>query len=119
MGAFTIIISFVILGCGLYVLYAWYTTGTTGEINGVLLLGRHADATKCKNKEEFLEKFRPMMLTLGIVTTVYGVVDISYTLIWTESEVLGRANLILIPIALATVIIFGSRARKLQAEYFS
>ena len=42
-------VSLIVLGCGIYTLYAYIKMKKTGEINEILLLGNAYVAKKCKN----------------------------------------------------------------------
>ena len=44
-------VSLIVLGCGIYTLYAYIKMKKTGEINEILLLGNAYVAKKCKNKK--------------------------------------------------------------------
>lgn len=73
------IFSVVIFGCGLYGIYAYLEMRRNGHINTVLLLGKGYTEQMCKNKEEYMQRALPAVLIFGVVTTVYGAVDIVNT----------------------------------------
>lgn len=68
-------ISLMILGGGIYSLYAYITMKKEGHINEVLLLGKGFTEYMCKDKKAYMEKALPAVLIFGVVTTLYGAVD--------------------------------------------
>lgn len=68
-------LSLIFLGCGVYSFYAYFKMKKGGPINDTLLLGGAYEEYKCKDKEAFLKKALPAVLTLAIVSTVYGIID--------------------------------------------
>ena len=50
-------VSLIVLGCGIYTLYAYIKMKKTGEINEILLLGNAYVAKKCKNKKGSVYSF--------------------------------------------------------------
>ncbi|CUX42712.1 hypothetical protein BN3456_02270 [Clostridium sp. C105KSO13] len=68
-------ISILILGAGVYIIYAYIKMKQTGHINEVLLLGKGFTEQMCKDKKAFNQKAIPAVLILGIVTIFYGAVD--------------------------------------------
>ncbi|TCS79753.1 hypothetical protein EDD59_1076 [Muricomes intestini] len=68
-------ISILVLGAGIYIIYAYMQMKQTGHINEVLLLGKGFTEQMCKDKKEFIQKALPTVLILGIVTIFYGAVD--------------------------------------------
>ena len=113
------LMTLIILGSGLYCLWAWYQMKTTGEINETLLLGKQFQAFQCKNKEEFVAKSLPAVLTLGIFTTLYGVFSLVHTM-WLRGEpILAWVDAILMIVVLVNLIRFGYATSKLRKMYFN
>lgn len=69
-------ISVLILGCGLYTLYAYIKMKNGGPINEVILLGKGYDERKCKDRDAFVKKSLPAMLAFGLATVFYGAIDV-------------------------------------------
>lgn len=69
-------ISVMILACGVYTLYSYMKMKNGGPINETLLLGKGYDEKKCKNRAVFVQKALPAMLIFGIVTVLYGAIDV-------------------------------------------
>lgn len=107
-------VSLIVLGCGLYTLYAFVKMKKTGEINETLLLGNAYTAKKCKDKKSFLEKALPSVLVFGVVTTVYGVID----LINVYVKPLGILDTIVMILFFVVLIAFLVYTTKLKKEYF-
>lgn len=70
------IIGIIVFFCGIYALYAFVKLKSSGEINASLLLGKEYQYKKCKDKETYTKKAGPALLILGLVSSVYGVLDI-------------------------------------------
>lgn len=68
-------ISILILGCGIYGLYAYLKMKKDGHINEVLLLGKNYTERMCKDKEAYMQKAVPAVLIFGIISTLYGAID--------------------------------------------
>ena len=76
------IIGVIVFFCGIYALYAFIRLKRRGEINATLLLGKEYLYKKCKDKESYTRKAGPALLIFGLVSVIYGVLDIipvSYT----------------------------------------
>lgn len=46
-------VSIIVLGCGIYALYAYFMMKKNGHINETLLLGKSYSEYMCKDKETF------------------------------------------------------------------
>ena len=109
---------FLILGCGIYVLYAWFNMMQTGAINGPLLLGKSFEESKCKDRDSFVKKTKPMMLVLGFFTTAFGVWDVLLNMFWIGNELFERINMALMVLCVVNIVIFGFRTKRLREQYF-
>ena len=118
VSGFMAIMSFVILGCGLYMLKAWYEMTKTGEINGPLFLGKTLSADACKDKEAFVKKTRPMVLGLGILTTAYGIIDLLYLYVFYGDNLLRIINTVMMVATVVSLILFTIFSKKLKRKYF-
>lgn len=76
MGDITSWVSVLVLGCGLYCLYAAIMMKTKGVINANILLGKDTRYKKCKDEKGFIKKMFPQLLLFGIVTTASGAIDL-------------------------------------------
>ena len=70
------IIGVIVFFCGFYALYAFIRLKRRGEINATLLLGKEYLYKKCKDKESYTRKAGPALLIFGLVSVIYGVLDI-------------------------------------------
>lgn len=107
-------VSLIVLGCGLYTLYAFIKMKQTGEINETLLLGNAYTAKQCKDKKSFLKKALPAVLVFGIVTTAYGVIDLIHSFV----TPLGIVDTIAMILFLVVIVGFLVYTTKLKKEYF-
>ena len=107
-------VSLIVLGCGIYTLYAYIKMKKTGEINEIILLGNAYVAKKCKNKKAFLEKALPSVLVFGIVTTIYGVIDMINSFVKPVGIVDTIANILFL-IVLVGFLVYTT---KLKKQYF-
>ena len=112
-------ISLMFLGCGLYCLYGWYKMKISGEINEVLLLGKHANAGKCKDKKAYLSKVMPAVLIFGIVTTIYGGVDALNLFVFDRDPTVTIIDNILMGIFGITFIWYIIYTSRLRKQFFS
>ena len=67
------------IGCGIYVLYAWYRMKTAGIINTTILLPKSINPNKCKDKEAYMKEASSKMLILGITALIYGATELCNT----------------------------------------
>ena len=112
-------ISLIFLGCGLYCLYGWYKMKTDGEINEVLLLGKHANVGKCKDKKAYLSKVMPAVLIFGIVTTIYGGVDALNAFVLDGNLTVNVIDNILMGIFAITFIWYIVYTSRLRKQFFN
>lgn len=108
-------ISIMVLGCGLYGLYAYVQMKRDGHINETLLLGKNYMEHMCKDKEGFLKKAMPAVLIFGIVATIYGGIDVIHCFV-TPIQILDHIGLAVFIIMLIWYMIYTS---KLKKQYFS
>jgi hypothetical protein len=113
------IISLIILGAGLFVLYSWYNMAFNGVISESLFLGKQYDVNKIKDKDGFIKKASPVSLCLGIVTTICGTIASLRHYMFPDNELLAFLDPISNVIVFAAIIWFGIYTRKLKNKYFS
>lgn len=107
-------ISVLILGCGLYALYAYMNMKKGGPINETLLLGKGYDEHKCKDREAFVQKALPAMLIFGIATVLYGAIDVYHYFV----SPLGIIDTIGMIIFFAVLVWYMIYTTKLKRQYF-
>ncbi|MCL2864242.1 MAG: hypothetical protein FWE25_01740 [Lachnospiraceae bacterium] len=112
------LLSVVILGSGIYCLYAWYNTRQTGTINETLLLGKAFEVKKCKDTFVFIRKSQPAVLILGITAVVYGGLDVLGTFVLPEDALLGLIRIIGMFIFLVVLVGFMVYTSKLRKDFF-
>ena len=113
------IMTVMILGCGLYCLWAWYQMKTIGEINVTLLLGKQYEPYQCKNKKEFVAKSLPAVLILGVFFTLYGVLSLAHMMWFRENPIFFWADKVMMVLSLLSLIRFAYVTSKLRKEYFN
>ncbi len=69
-------VSWIVLGCGIYGIYAYIKMRKDGHINETLLLGKSYMESMCKDKEAFLKKAMPAVLVFGVTAIAYGLIDV-------------------------------------------
>ncbi|MEF9945389.1 MAG: hypothetical protein RR869_00340 [Lachnospiraceae bacterium] len=111
---FTAILGIVILGSGLYCLYAAYMLKTKGVINKTILLGKNMDVKKCKDKQGYIDCVFPKVLVLGIVATVYSAIDLINSYV-TEIMAVWYVGMV---VFLVVLIWFGITTSKAARTYF-
>jgi hypothetical protein len=111
-------ISLIILGAGLFVLYAWYNMTFNGVISESLFLGKHHDVNKIKDKDAFIKKASPVLLLFGVATTICGVVTTLRHYVFPENELLIFLDPISNVIVFIALIGFAIYTGKLKKIYF-
>lgn len=114
MDSFNGFIAILILAFGLYTLYAYLIMKKTGKISTVLLLGKNQTEKQCKDKAAYLAKAMPVVLVLGIVTTLYGVIDVLNYFVLP----IGMIDLIASVVFFAALVWFMVVTVKLKKIYF-
>ncbi len=102
------------LGCGLYCLYSYYLLKTKKKINDTILLPKGTNIKKCKDLDGYCKVAGRPLLTLGLVTTLYGATDLYNTYIG-GADILFVVFLILMVV---TIVIFVILVKRYNREYF-
>lgn len=108
------IIGVVVAACGVYALYSFIVMKKNGSISAALLLGKDCTENMCKDKENYIKKVAPALLIFGIVTTIYGVLDIIHCYVY-SMPVVDTCGMI---IFLAVLVWFAVYTTKLKKQYF-
>lgn len=114
MDDFTMLLGLLMLGCGIYCLYAAVMLKTKGVINKTILLGKDTDPRKCKDKEGYISCVFPKTLVLGAVCTLYAVVDLVNSF-FVKIPVLWY---IMLAAFLVVLVWFGATTSKAAKKYF-
>lgn len=107
-------VSIIILGCGVYSLYAYIKMKQDGHINETLLLGKGYMEYQCKDKEAFMKKAMPAVLLFGIVSTVYGIIDTIHFYF----RPMGIVDMIAMVVFLIVLVGYMVYTSKLKKQYF-
>lgn len=102
------------LGCGLYCLYGVYMLRFKNEINRSVLLPKDVNVKKCKDVKGYCKEAQPPLLLLGIVTTVYGGIDLYNTYVGGADKLFIIMLILLIP----ALIIYAVMIKKINEKYF-
>lgn len=108
------IIGVIVFACGVYALYWFFKMKFTGDINASLLLGKDFVYKKCKNKEEYIQKAAPALLIFGLVSAIYGALDIVHCYLY-SMPVIDNVGMVIFFIVLVAFAVYTS---KLKREYF-
>lgn len=108
------IISVIVLGCGIYGLYAYVNMKKGGKLNEALLLGKNLTEEMCKDKEAFTCKALPAMLVFAITATLYGVIDTIHYFVMPVA-ILDLAATVVFMIVLIWYVVYTTR---LKRKYF-
>ena len=112
------IIALIILGAGVFSLYAWYNMQFNGVINESLFLGKHYDANKIRDKETFIQKASPMLLVFAVMLTLCGVISSLRHYMFPEDELLRTLDPIANIVVFIVLICFTVYTQKLKKLYF-
>lgn len=107
-------IGIIVLACGIYAVYSFIKMKSTGEINASLLLGKDYVYKKCRNKDEYIHRAGPALLIFGIVSSVYGILDIIHCYVYSMPAA-DTAGMVIFFIVLVWFAVYTS---KLKREYF-
>ena len=80
-------IGIFVLCCGIYALYSFVIMKVKGEINASILLGKDYTYKKCKDKEAYIAKTAPALFAFGLVSVIYGVIDVIHCYVHTMTIV--------------------------------
>lgn len=108
------ILGFLILGCGLYCLYAFFMLRFKKEINRTILLPKDTDIKKCKDLEGYCKEAQAPVLLLGVVTTLYGCVDVYNTIVGK----IGTLFMIMFAAVIPVLLIYAVMIKKINRKYF-
>lgn len=114
MGSMISIIGLITLGCGLYCLYGAYLMHSKGEIKQALVLSQDININACKDPRGYCREAQLPLFILGIVVTVYSVVDL-YNTSAGGMDTLYWVMFVLAAVALVYYII---RIRACNKKYF-
>ena len=107
-------LSIIVLGFGIYSLYAYFKMKKDGHINETLLLGKSYTEQMCKDKNAFVKKALPAVLVLGIAALIYGIVAFVHYYV----TPLGIAEIAGMILFLIILYWFGFYTVKLKKQYF-
>lgn len=107
-------IGIVVFACGIYALYSYIKMKKDGEINASILLGKDYMYKKCKNKEEYIHKAGPALLAFGMVSLIYGALDIIHCYVY-QMAVVDTVGMIIFFIVLVWFAVYTA---KLKNKYF-
>lgn len=62
----------IVLGCGLYVLYAYYLLMAKNEIKSGVLISQKVNPKKCRDFEGYRKFIGPKVLALGLSAVISG-----------------------------------------------
>lgn len=71
-----ILMDVLVIGCGVYVIYAYYLLKTKGELKEKLLLSDDIKFNKCKDKPGYINYMSPRLLIFGIVCILCGAIGV-------------------------------------------
>ena len=108
------IIGVIVFFCGIYALYAFVKLKMSGEINATLLLGKEYLYKKCKDKENYTRKAGPALLIFGLVSAVYGALDIVHCYVYPMTIV----DTVGMGIFFVVLVWFAVYTTKLKRKYF-
>lgn len=72
MDSMFVFLDIIVLGCGFYILYAYYLMKVKGEVKENLLLSPATPIKRCKDKGAYIAYMGPRLLSVGIGALVCG-----------------------------------------------
>lgn len=108
------IIGIMVLGCGIYSLYAYWQMKVTGIINTVILIGKEYTQDMCRDRDAYLKKALPAVLVFALTSVVYGVIDVVHFYV----HPMPKADLCGMIVFIVVLIGFAVYTGKLKNQYF-
>lgn len=108
------VVGIFVIFCGLYALYSFVKMKMSGEIQATLILGKECTEDRCRDKEAFVKKVSPAVLVFGLVTTVYGIVDLIHCYVM-PMAIVDTCGMAIFFIVLIWFAVYTTRLKK---EYF-
>ncbi|MDO4261968.1 MAG: hypothetical protein Q4C82_07805 [Eubacteriales bacterium] len=107
-------IDILILGCGVYALYAAYVLKTQGKVIKTFLVFKDTNVADCKDLAAYAHMMSPRLSALGGVMIAYGAVAVinNYMV-----DVTGL-YLAMLVVFILTLIWYGMQTRKAMKIYF-
>ena len=115
MGSMITLIDLMFIGCGIYILYVYYSLKFKGEIKETLLLPKGTDPNRCKDKEAYIAEMANTVLIYGIVVLLCGVMCI----VEDTYQSLGNYYLLVLVVFVAVTIWFSAKGKKALKKYWS
>ena len=105
---------FLILGCGIYILYGYVMLKYKKVIKGSFLLSKNIDLKKCKDYRAYCKEVEPLLLLLGVVTTINGIIDLYNTFNsgWDVQYYVSLAIFVVV------FVIYAVRIKHINEDYF-
>ena len=107
-------IGIIVFACGIYAVYSYIKMKKDGEINASILLGKEYMYKTCKDKEEYVKKAGPALLVFGLVSIVYGILDLIHCYVH-PMTVVDTVGMIVFFAALVWFAVYTARLRN---KYF-
>ncbi len=103
----------IIFGC--YFMYAYYMARFKNKIAESLLLPKGVDANKCKDIKGYCREVQPLVLTLGIITLIYGGIGMYHAFVRNVNKLL----LVMIGVVLVALVAYCIYIKKINKKYFN
>lgn len=108
MGNMYLLVDVLFVGCGIYVLYAFYLMKAKGEVKENVLMSKEVSIKSCKDKAAYIAYMAPKLLIFGVVLVIVGAVGFADDYF----KFLGMGILIVQALGLGVIIYFAVVSRK-------
>lgn len=108
MDSMYLLMDVLVLGAGLYILYAYFLMMKKGEIKENILMSKEINMSQCKDKEGYIKYVAPKLLIFGIGAVICGLLGFinDYT------QALGGWYMVVTVLFLVLIIWFAMSTRK-------
>ena len=111
-GAFYGLMDVIVVGCGVYLLYAYYLLTVKHEIKQGVLISQKTDPKKCKDFVAYEKYISPKLLLLGIAALISGGIGLYQDYVAPVSNYIYGAFFVLFFVIMAWYIVAMRNAEK-------
>lgn len=95
----------IVLGCGFYLLYAWFLLMYKNEIKQGVLLPQNQDPKKCKDMEGYKKYIGPKALACGVTAIISGGIGLYQDFVGPVSTILYEVFFVLFIVVIVWFIV--------------
>ncbi|MCD7954370.1 MAG: hypothetical protein LUG93_01130 [Lachnospiraceae bacterium] len=113
--SFYIMIDFLIIGCGIYIIAQYAFMARTHELRQNMMLPKELHIARCKDVEGYIRTIGKKQLAFGIASTVCGVLSLVQDLVGSVNIYISMAAMV---IFIVLCIWYGRESKKAIEKYW-